>query len=107
MAAGRGTATSLRREPRSGGLVEPESGSLAAKPETECDCSAMAKTWGIAAVLLGITGFVIQPLLVGPVALGLGILSIRMRFRIGLLGIGLGALQLVYAGVLLSQIGAS
>jgi hypothetical protein len=30
-----------------------------------------------------------------------------MRFRIGWLGIGLGALQLVYVGVLLSQIDAS
>jgi hypothetical protein len=71
------------------------------------ECSAIAKAWGIAAVLLGITGFVIQPILIGPVALVLGIVSLRMRFRIGWLGIGLGALQLVYVGVLLSQIDAS
>jgi hypothetical protein len=36
------------------------------------------------------------------VALAVGIVSLRMRFRIGWLGIGLGALQLVYVGVLLS-----
>jgi hypothetical protein len=50
---------------------------------------------------------VIQPLLIGPVTLVVGIVSLRMRFRIGWLGIGLGALQLVYVGVLLSQIDAS
>ena len=107
MAEGRATATSLGREPRSAGLVQPESCSLPAQPETECECSAIAKAWGIAAVLLGITGFVIQPLLLGPVALAVGIVSLRMRFRIGWLGIGLGALQLVYVGLLLSQIDAS
>ena len=102
MAEGRGTATSVRQEPRSAGLEQPESCSLPAQPETECECTAIAKAWGIAAVMLGITGFVIQPLLLGPVALAVGIVSVRMRFRIGWLGIGLGALQLVYVGVLLS-----
>lgn len=107
MAEGRRTATSLGREPRSAGLVQPESCFLPAQPETECECPAIAKGWGIAAVLLGITGFVIQPLFLGPVALAVGIVSVRMRFRIGWLGIGLGALQLVYIGVLFSQIDAS
>ena len=106
MAEGR-TATNFGREPRSAGLVQPESCSLPAQPETECECSAFAKAWGIAAVLLGVTGFVIQPLLIGPVTLVVGIVSLRMRFRIGWLGIGLGALQLVYVGLLLSQIDAS
>ena len=107
MAEGRGTGTSVDQETRSARLVEPESCSLPAQPRTDkCECSASAKGWGIAAVLLGITGFVIQPLLLGPVALAVGIVSVRMRFRIGWLGIGLGALQLVYVGVLLSQIDA-
>ena len=106
MAEGR-TATSFGQEPRSAGLVQPESRSLPAQPETECECPAIAKAWGIAAVLLGVTGFVIQPLLIGPVTIAVGIVSLRMRFRIGWLGIGLGALQLVYVGVLLSQIDAS
>jgi hypothetical protein len=104
MAEGRGTATSVGQEPRSAGLEQPESCSLPAQPETECECSAIAKGWGIAAVLLGITGFVIQPLLLGPVALAAGIVSVRMRFRIGWLGIGLGAVQLAYVAVVLSQI---
>ena len=104
MAEGRGTATKLRAGAevgRSGTAREPF---LPAQPETECECPAIAKAWGIAAVLLGITGFVIQPLLLGPVALAVGIVSVRMRFRIGWLGIGLGAVQLVYVALVLSQI---
>ena len=77
MAERRRTATSFGREPRSAGLVQPESCSLPAQLETECECPAIAKGWGIAAVLLGITGFVIQPLLIGPVALAVGIVSLR------------------------------
>lgn len=104
MAQGRGTATSFGPEPRSAGLVQPESCSLPPQPKTECDCPATAKAWGIAAMLLGITGFVMQPLILGPVALAVGIVSVRMRFRIGWVGIGLGALQLAYVAVALSQI---
>lgn len=104
MAQGRGTATSFVPEPRSAGQVQPESCSLPAQPGTECDCPAIAKVWGIAAMLLGITGFVIQPLILGPVALAAGIVSVRMRFRIGWVGIGLGALQLAYVAGALSQI---
>ena len=104
MAEGRGTATSFGDEPKTAGLVQPENCSLPDQPETECECPAAAKAWGIAAVLLGITGFVIQPLFFGPVALAVGIVSVRMQFRIGWLGIGLGAVQLAYVALVLSQI---
>jgi hypothetical protein len=104
MAQGRGTVTSFGPEPRSAGLVQPESCSLPAQPKTECGCPAAARAWGIAAILLGITGFVIQPLILGPAALAVGIVSVRMRFRIGWVAIGLGALQLAYVAVALSQI---
>ena len=107
MTEGRGTGTRVGQEARSALLAQPEGCSLPLQPETECECPASAKAWWIAAVLLGITGFVIQPLLLGPAALAIGIVSVGMRSRIGWLGIGLGALQLAYAGVPLSQIDAS
>jgi len=107
MAEGRGTGTSVGQETRSARLVRAEGCSLPVQPETKRERPASAKAWGIAAILLGITGFVIQPLLLGPVALAVGIVSVRMRSRIGWLGIGLGALQLAYVGVLLRQIDAS
>src|SRR5918994_6362288 len=104
MVEGHGIATTLGPEPRSARLVHPDFCSLPAQPKTECDCPAAAKAWGIAAILLGITGFVIQPLILGPAALAVGIVSVRMRSRIGWVGIGLGAVQLAYVAVALSQI---
>ena len=45
---------------------------LPARPEPECECPGVAKAWAIVSLLLGIIGFLIQPVVVGPLALTAG-----------------------------------
>jgi hypothetical protein len=72
--------------------------------EPECECSAVAKAWGIVGVLLGVVGFLVQPIVFGPLALTAGIFAVRMRSRRGWWGIGLGTAQLVFVAVVLSRL---
>lgn len=73
------------------------------RPERECECSAVAKAWGLVGLLLGVVGLLIQPIVFGPLALTAGIFAVRMRSRRGWWGVGLGTIQLVYVAVVLSR----
>lgn len=77
---------------------------LPARPEPECECSGVAKAWAIVSLLLGIIGFLIQPVVVGPLALTAGVIAVRMRSRMGWWGIGLGTAQLLYMVAVLVEL---
>ncbi len=63
-----------------------------------------ARAWGIVALATGILGFVILPILSGPVALVAGIVAVRLGNRTGWWGIVLGGGQLIYVAVVLDQL---
>ena len=77
---------------------------LPARPNAESECFGVAKAWAIVSLLLGIIGFLIQPIVVGPLALTAGVIAVRMRSRMGWWGIGLGTAQLLYMVTVLSEL---
>ena len=67
-------------------------------------CSEAARAWGIVGLATGILGFVILPILSGPVALVAGIVAIRLGNPTGWWGVVLGGAQLVYVAVVLEEL---
>ena len=63
-----------------------------------------ARVWGIIGLATGILGFVILPILSGPIALVAGIVAVRLGNRTGWWGIALGGAQLVFAAVVLEEL---
>lgn len=61
------------------------------------------QVWAWLAIGFGIVGWLVLPILFGPIAIAMGIVGLSQKQDLSWIGIGLGALQLIYVATALNN----